>query len=100
MKIHVLAPYSEQAHVFTVEGHQWPLEPGRAGTDMLDSVQLGGLDALTLVLEGGAGGRSALPGDYVYGDHREAYREAGLWGLLRVYPPGQQGSGLLPLPDR
>ena len=100
VKIHVLAPFSEQAHVFTVEGHQWHLEPGRFGTDVLDSIQLGGLDALTLVLDGGAGGDSELPGDYVYGDHRGAYREAGLWGLLRVYPPNQQGTGLLPLPDR
>ena len=41
VKMHVLAPFSEQAHVFTIEGHQWPLEPGRTGRDMLDSVQLG-----------------------------------------------------------
>ena len=100
VKVHVLAPFSEQAHVFTIEGHQWPLELGRPGTDMLDSIQLGGLDALTLSLDRGAGGRGGLPGDYVYGDHREAYREAGLWGLLRVYPPDQQGTGLRPLPDR
>jgi hypothetical protein len=100
VKIHVLAPYSEQAHVFTVEGHQWPLEPGLKGTDLLDSIQLGGLDALTLVLDGGAGGRHALPGDYVYGDRREAYREGGLWGLFRVYPSEQHGTGLRPFPDR
>jgi len=100
VKIHVLAPYSEQAHVFTVEGHQWPLEPGLKGTDLLDSIQLGGLNALTLVLDGGAGGRHALPGDYVYGDHREAYREGGLWGLFRVYPSEQHGTGLRPFPDR
>lgn len=99
VRIHVLAPYSEQAHVFTVEGHRWPLEPGLTGTDMLDSIQLGGLDALTLVLDGGAGGRSALPGDYVYGDHREAYREAGLWGLMRVYRPDEEIIGLRPLPE-
>ena len=28
MRIHVLAPWSEQAQVFSVEGHRWPLEPG------------------------------------------------------------------------
>ena len=63
------------------------------------------LDALMLVLEGGAGGRGGLPGDYVYGDHREAYREGGLWRLFRVFSSDQQGSeqqrtGLRPLPNR
>ena len=80
--------------------HQWPMEPGLAGTDMLDSIQLGGLDALTLLLEDEAGVRVALPGDYVYGDHREAYQEGGLWGLFRVFPSEQQGTGLRPLANR
>ena len=98
VKVHVLVPFSEQAHVFSLEGHQWPLEPGRAGSDMLDSVQVGGLDALTIVPDHGAGGRTGQPGDYLYGDHREPYREAGLWGLFRVYPPGQESIGLHPYP--
>ena len=100
IKVHVLVPFSEQAHVFTLEGHQWPLEPGRPGSDRQDSVQVGGLDALTIVPDQGAGGRTGLPGDYIYGDHREPYREAGLWGLLRVYPQGQEGTGLQPLPGQ
>lgn len=98
VRIHVIAPFSEQAHVFTVEGHEWPFEPGRAGTDMLASVQVGGLEAITIHLAAGAGGRDGLPGDYLYGDHREPYREAGLWGIFRVYPPGVERA-LLPLPD-
>jgi hypothetical protein len=86
VKIHVLSPFSEQAHVFSVEGHQWPLEPGRAGSDLLSSAQLGGLEAITISLADGAGGQAGLPGDYLYGDHREPFRDAGLWGLFRVYP--------------
>src|SRR5439155_11832918 len=31
VRIHVLVPVSEQAHVFSLEGHEWPYEPGRAG---------------------------------------------------------------------
>ena len=89
VKIHVLVPFSEQSHVFTLEGHQWPAEPGRAGTDMLSSVKIGGMEALTLSLAHGAGGKGSLAGEYVYGDHREPYREAGLWGLFRVIPSGQ-----------
>jgi hypothetical protein len=88
VKIHILAPFAEQAHVFSVEGHEWPLEPGRSGSDMLSSVQLGGLEAITILLADGAGGRDALPGDYLYGDHREPFREAGLWGLVRVHESG------------
>ncbi|MCI0794185.1 MAG: multicopper oxidase domain-containing protein, partial [Chloroflexi bacterium] len=72
--IHVLVPSSEQAHVFTLEGHQWPVEPGRKGSDLVSSLQVGALEAVTLVPEWGAGGREGLPGDYLYGDHREPYR--------------------------
>ena len=100
IKIHVLVPFSEQAHVFTLEGHQWPLETGRAGSDLLSSVQIGGLEAITIVPVYGAGGRGSLPGDYLYGDHREPYRQAGLWGLFRVYTPGDAHTKLQPLPVR
>ena len=86
VRVHVLIPFSEQAHIFTIEGHHWPLEPGRVGTDMLDSVQVGALKTLAIRLAFGAGGRASGPGDYIYGDHREPYREPGIWGLLRVYP--------------
>jgi len=86
VRIHVLVPWSEQGHVFSIEGHRWPLEPGRAGTQLLSSQQIGGLEATTLVLEGGAGGIDGLAGDYIYGDRRAPYRQAGLWGILRVRP--------------
>lgn len=81
VRIHVLAPWSEQAQVFSVEGHRWRFEP-RPGADLLGSIHLGGLDAITIALA--AGGDERLPGDYLYGDHREPFREAGLWGIFRV----------------
>jgi hypothetical protein len=96
VRIHVLAPSSEQSQVFSLGGHRWEVEPGQAGTNQVSSVPLGGLQATTLVLQGGAGGREGLTGDYLYGDHREPYREAGLWGLFRVYRPGR--GDLRPLP--
>ena len=92
VRIRVLAPWSEQAQVFSVEGHRWPVEPTREGTPLVSSVKLGGLEALTLNLDGGAGGPSRLVGDYLYGNHREPYREAGQWGLLRVRQPGSGGA--------
>ena len=94
VRLHVLVPFSEQAHVFTVEGHRWPVEPGRPGSDLLSSIQIGGLEAITVVLESGAGGAALLPGDYLYGDHREPYREAGLRGILRVDPQDAVGVDL------
>ena len=98
VRLHVLVPYSEQAQVFSLDGHQWPLEPGLDGSNLLSSVQVGALEAITIVIDSGAGGRSTLPGDYLYGDHREPYREAGLWGFFRVYDPFQPGVPLMPLP--
>ena len=96
-RVHVLVPYSEQAHVFSIEGHRWLVEPLRDGSDLVSAVQIGGSEAVTLVLDRGAGGRAGFPGDYLYGDHREPYREAGLWGLFRVYPSDAGGVPLLPL---
>ena len=102
VRVNVLAPWSEQSQVFSVEGHRWPVEPGRQGTPLVGSVKLGGLEALTLSLDGGAGGETRLAGDYLYGHHREPYREAGLWGILRVRPspaaPTAAASPLQPLP--
>jgi hypothetical protein len=88
VQVHVVVPWSEQAHVLSIENHRWPLEPGERGSDLLDAVQVGGLEAVTLELDGGAGGAERLPGDYEYGDHRQPYREAGMWGIFRVACPG------------
>jgi hypothetical protein len=100
LRVHVLAPFSEQAHVFNLEGHQWPLEPGRPNSDLLSSLQVGALESITIIPAPGAGGAAALAGDYVYGDHREPFREAGLLGVLRVYAEGDTGTALRPLPVR
>jgi hypothetical protein len=88
VRIHVFAPYSEQAQVFSLENHQWLLEPNRKGSDVLSASPIGGGETLNIQLLYGAGGRYAQPGNYLYGNHREPYREAGLWGLFRVYAKG------------
>ncbi|MCI0879154.1 MAG: hypothetical protein J4N78_09755, partial [Chloroflexi bacterium] len=96
--IHVLVPSSEQTHVFTLEGHQWPVEPGRKGSDLVSSLQVGALEAVTVAPEWGAGGREGLPGDYLYGDHREPYRQGGLWGIFRVFAEDDGAATIQPLP--
>jgi hypothetical protein len=99
VRFHVLAPSSEQAQVFTVDGHRWRA-PGSAETGpLVSSVTLAGLDVLDLDLDGGAGGRARLRGDYVFGNHREPYREAGQWGALRVLPCNRDIAELTQLDD-
>ena len=35
LRIHVFGAHSEQNSTFSVEGHQWPLEPALAGTEII-----------------------------------------------------------------
>lgn len=100
VRIHVLLPYSEQSQVFAVEGHRWPQEPGTTGTNLLGAVQVGGAEAISLQLDGGAGGATRLAGDYTYGDVRLPYRDAGLWGAFRVYRCVPDGVRLQALSQR
>ncbi len=86
LRLHVLAPVSEQAQVFSVDGHRWPVEPGRVGSTLVSSRLVGALETMTIRPIGGAGGEGKATGDFVYGDARTPYTEAGLWGLLRVLP--------------
>ena len=88
--MNVLSPWSEQSQVFSVENHEWAIEPSLPGANVVSSQQIGGLESLTMTFV--AGGDERLPGDYLYGDHREPYREAGLWGILRVHRPGDRAS--------
>ena len=99
VRIHVMVPFSEQNQVFSLEGHQWPLEPDMDGSNLLSSAQIGGAETLNIIIDGGAGGRSGSPGDYLYGDHRLPYREAGLWGLFRVYPKDDGEAGIIAIQE-
>lgn len=92
LRVHILVPFSEQAHVFTLEGHRWLQEP-RPGANLLSAVQVGALEAITIIPIGGAN----APGVYRFGDQRAPYREAGLWGLFQVYTPGTDQRTLQPL---
>jgi hypothetical protein len=39
-------------------------------------------------LVGGAGGTTLATGDYLYGDMRQHFAGAGMWGIFRVLPAG------------
>jgi hypothetical protein len=98
LRLHVVAPWSEQVQVFALEGHRWPVEPLMRGSNVVGSTAIGGLESLSVVPVGGAGGDAQLAGTYAFGNHREAYREAGIEGRLVVHDICRgRIEGLLPL---
>ncbi len=85
---------NEQNGMFSVERHEWPIEPFMRGADMISVVEFSGSETLDAFLPS-AGGPFRMPGDYVWSNQRLPYSQSGQWGYLRVLPAGDQR--LLPL---
>lgn len=100
IRLHVVAAVSEQVQGFALDGHRWPLEPGARGSNVVAALAVGARETPTLVPVGGAGGEEHLPGDYVFGDTRGPYRDAGMWGVLHVTRRSQAGLAPLRAPAR
>jgi hypothetical protein len=94
VRIHVIGANNEQNGMFSVEKHEWPIEPYMRGADQISVVEYSGSEVLDAFLPS-AGGPYRLPGDYVYSNQRLPYSQSGQWGYLRVLPAGDQR--LLPL---
>jgi FtsP/CotA-like multicopper oxidase with cupredoxin domain len=94
VRIHVFGANSEQNGMFTVEKHEWPIEPFLPGADMISTVEFSGSEGLDVFLPA-AGGKWALAGDYVWSNGRLPYSQSGQWGYLRVLPTTDQR--ILPL---
>lgn len=90
----VAAPWGEQVHVPTLEGHRYPQEPGFVGSEELFNDVLAPGMSLDLHFVGGAGGDIHATGDYLFLDRRQPFLEFGLWTLLRV----TDGDGARPDP--
>jgi hypothetical protein len=86
VRIHVIGANSEQNGMFSVEGHEWPIEPYMPGADQISVVEYAGSETLDVFLRGGAGGPARLAGDYVWSNQRLPYTQSGQWGYLRVLP--------------
>ncbi len=95
--LHVLGSFGHHPHVFSIDGHRFPFEPSRPEAMHLYSRTFGTRSNLDIILEHGAGGILGAPGDYLYGDQRNPFLEAGLWGIMRVSPDSE--ARVLPLPD-
>ena len=89
VRIHVFGANSEQNGMFTVEKHEWPIEPFLPGADMISTVEFSGSEGLDVFLPS-AGGKWALTGDYVWSNGRLPYSQSGQWGYLRVLPANDQ----------
>ncbi|MBE7472508.1 MAG: multicopper oxidase domain-containing protein [Anaerolineales bacterium] len=96
IRYRVALPWGEQDHVFGMEGHRFPLEPYMPGAAETSARKLLPGEAYEAWCIDGGGGGILSGGDYLYGDVRAPFTEAGLWGLMRVYPAVQPH--LLPLP--
>jgi len=94
VRIHVFGAFNEQNQMFSLEGHQWPLDVNMAGADLLSSEEFGSSENLDVFLRT-AGGPTQLPGIYLWQNHRLPYAAAGQWGYLKVLPRGNQA--ILPL---
>ena len=94
VRIHVFGASSEQNGMFTVEKHEWPIEPFLPGADMISTVEFSGSEGLDVFLPS-AGGKWSLAGDYVWSNGRLPYSQSGQWGYLRVLPSTDQR--ILPL---
>jgi hypothetical protein len=87
---------------FHVDGHRFFTENryvganGKVESSPIDTIHYGISEKFTLALEGGAGGLTHQPGDYLYMNGIARRFRQGAWGLLRVLP--RRIDGLQPLP--
>jgi FtsP/CotA-like multicopper oxidase with cupredoxin domain len=80
---------SDQFSTFSVGGHSFPQEPylWNGTTDKRSQLlQARSLTAGETMEAELVGSSQRYTGDYLYGDTRQPFTEAGMWGLLRVLP--------------
>lgn len=89
VKLRVGVGTGEASHVFGVDGHLFPWDVNMAGSEMQDAHGLLPNEAFDAYLEGGAGAGLGGGTDYLMGNRRMPFHEAGQWGILRTYDTPQ-----------
>jgi len=85
--VHVLvAPGSENAHVFSLGGLNWEADPFIDHSNWMSAQGVGPWESFNQWVVGGAGGTQQATGDFFYGDLRRPFTQVGVWGLQRVLP--------------
>jgi hypothetical protein len=83
----IVAPGSEQGHVFSLGGLVAPRDRFIPWSEHSSNQALGPGESFDAEVVGGAGGGKIWSaGDYFYGDLRRPFTQIGLWGLQRVLP--------------
>jgi manganese oxidase len=80
----VIAPGSEQGHVFSLGGMSAPHDRFIPNSERIDNMGLGPWASFDAEVIGGAGGVNHTVGDFFYGDLRRPFTQVGAWGLIRV----------------
>jgi hypothetical protein len=73
-------------HRFHVENRARDAVTGQRWSRVTDTMQAGVSERFTLILDGGAGGPSRAPGDYLYHNGVSRRFRQGAWGIMRVLP--------------
>jgi hypothetical protein len=75
-----------------------------AGSNRLDSQEMGPGESYNMEIEGGAGGVQRHAGEFLFHCHIAKHYISGMWGFWRVYDTAQKDAAgnwvLQPLPDR
>ena len=71
---------------FQVSGHEFPLDHGLTGSQIIEARTLVGGETFDAYIVNGAGGATGAPGDYQYDVGRDPMIRSGDWGVLRVLP--------------
>ncbi|MFG2044487.1 hypothetical protein [Dactylosporangium sp. NPDC048998] len=81
---------SDQFHSFAISGHAFRMDPRIRKSAMISTRTIGAGETMDACIAS-AGGQAGNPGDYLYQDARQAFTEAGIWGIFRVRPRGAPG---------
>lgn len=80
----VIAPGTEQGHVFSLGGMSAPRDRFIPGAERTENQGLGPWASFDAKVLGGAGGLGHTVGDFYYGDLQRPFVQVGLWGIFRV----------------
>jgi FtsP/CotA-like multicopper oxidase with cupredoxin domain len=72
---------------FNVAGHEFPLDHGLTGSQIIEARTLVAGETFDAYLVNGAGGATGATGDFEYNMGRAPLIKSGDWGIFRVLPP-------------
>ncbi len=100
----------KETHVFHLHVYEWHAVPENPDSPLIDAISIGPQSAHTIVPLWGAGNRQRVMGEAIWHCHLYPHFHDGMWGLLRTFDRGHDGTRTYPdgtpiarlvtLPDR